>query len=155
MGTYGVQMKGVLPWLVPWAPRARTAKTQYRKIETNILRKEIARLHSCFCERFIFLWSVCLFCCRQVGGPNVGIYRSLTNKWMWNWDWGRAIPFLGIRNSNFFAVRTRDFVSCLALMKSARYKICFSSPHTFSIYSMCPHAQQPGQAVVLGNLAVA
>jgi hypothetical protein len=37
----------------------RTAKTQYRKFETNILRKETARLqshflHSCLCERFIY-----------------------------------------------------------------------------------------------------
>ncbi len=27
----------------------------------------------------IFLWSACLFCCRKIGGPNVGIDRSLTD----------------------------------------------------------------------------
>ncbi len=41
-----------------------TAKTLYRKIETNIPRKGTERpqsqfLYSCFCERFIFPWSVC------------------------------------------------------------------------------------------------
>ncbi len=40
-----------------WACKC-TAKTPYRKYETNVLRKETARpqsqfLHSCFCERFI------------------------------------------------------------------------------------------------------
>ncbi len=38
-------------------------------------------------------------------GPNVGIYRSLTDAWMWKLGLRtRAIPFLGIYNSNFFAV---------------------------------------------------
>ncbi len=52
MGTFGVKMKGVLNWLDPWA---RTAKTQYRKLETNIPRKETEWLHSCFCERFMYI----------------------------------------------------------------------------------------------------
>jgi len=44
---------------------------------------------------YTFLWSVCLFCCRKIGGPNVGIYRiSLTDTWMWN---------LGLRPRNSFA----------------------------------------------------
>ncbi len=56
-----------------------TAKTQYRKFETNIPRKGTARLqsqflHSCFCERSIYLfpWSVYIFCFRKIGGLNVG-----------------------------------------------------------------------------------
>ncbi len=51
-------------------------------------------------EIYIFIWSVYLFCCRKIGGPNVGIYRSLTDTWMWK---------LGLRprNSNFFAVKFR------------------------------------------------
>ncbi len=38
----------------------------------------------------MFLWTiylfprlVCLFCCRKICGPIVGIYRSLTDTWMW------------------------------------------------------------------------
>jgi hypothetical protein len=45
-------------------PGNHTAKTQYRKFETNIPRKGIARpqsqlIHSCGCERFIYYhdWS--------------------------------------------------------------------------------------------------
>ncbi len=32
---------------------------------------------------FVFPWSVCLFCSRKIGGPIVGIYKSLTETWMW------------------------------------------------------------------------
>ncbi len=59
-----------------------TAKKVYRKFETNIPRNETARpqsqfLHSCFCELFkYFPRLVCLFCCRKIGGPIVGIYKS-------------------------------------------------------------------------------
>ncbi len=37
--------------------------------------------HSCVCERFMYVFpqSVCLFCCRKIYGPIVGLYRSLTN----------------------------------------------------------------------------
>ncbi len=38
---------------------------------------------------FIFLWTiyifpqlVCIFCCRKIGGPIVGICKSLTDTWM-------------------------------------------------------------------------
>ncbi len=37
--------------------------------------------------------------------PILGIYKSLTDTWMWkNWDWGRAIPRKGIHKWNFVAV---------------------------------------------------
>ncbi len=46
---------------------------------------------------FMFLWAIyifcCLFCCRKIGAPNVGIYRSLTDTWMWK---------LGLRSRNSF-----------------------------------------------------
>ncbi len=46
--------------------------------------------------------------CSRIGRAMVGIYKSLTDTWMWNWDCGHAIPFLGIFVSNcrywFFAV---------------------------------------------------
>ncbi len=31
----------------------------------------------------IFPGSVCLFCCRKICGPILGIYKSLTDTWMW------------------------------------------------------------------------
>ncbi len=52
---------------------------------------------------FMFLWAiyifprlVCLFCCRKIGGPIVGIYRSI-NTWMWK---------LGLRALNSFSGNT-------------------------------------------------
>jgi hypothetical protein len=60
----------------------QTAKTVYRKFETNIPRNETARpqsqflrVHSCFCARFIFPRSICLFCCRKIGGPIMGMWK--------------------------------------------------------------------------------
>jgi hypothetical protein len=63
----------------PVQKRRCTAKTQYLKFETNIHRKGIARPtsqfpHSCVCERFyIFPRLICLFCCRKVCGPILGL----------------------------------------------------------------------------------
>ncbi len=48
----------------------------------------------------VFPWLVCLFCCRKICGPNVRIYRSVTDTCE-NWDWDRAILFLGIHKSKF------------------------------------------------------
>ncbi len=31
----------------------------------------------------VFPGSVCLFCCREVCGPFLGIYKSITDTWMW------------------------------------------------------------------------
>ncbi len=33
--------------------------------------------------QYIFPGSVCLFCCREICGPILGIYKSLTDTWMW------------------------------------------------------------------------
>jgi hypothetical protein len=35
------------------------------------------------CAIYIFPWLVCIFCCRKIGGPIMGIYKSLTDIWMW------------------------------------------------------------------------
>ncbi len=34
-------------------------------------------------EIYIFPGSVCLFCCREICGSILGIYKSLTDIWMW------------------------------------------------------------------------
>ncbi len=34
--------------------------------------------------------------CSRIGRSMMGIYKSITDTWMWNWDCGRAIPFMGI-----------------------------------------------------------
>ncbi len=42
-------------------------------------------------EIYIFPGSVCLFCCRKICGVILGIYKSLTDTWMWK---------LGLRSRN-------------------------------------------------------
>ncbi len=50
-------------------------------------------IHSLYLWGFyIFPGSVCLFCCREICGPILGIYKSLTDTWMWK---------LGLRLHNF------------------------------------------------------
>ncbi len=86
-----------------FSSKGRTAKTQYWKFETNIPRKGIARPqsqfpHLCVCERFIYSQDIArLFSCRKICGPILGIYKSLTDTWMWKLG-------LGLRNS--FSVNT-------------------------------------------------
>jgi hypothetical protein len=53
----------------------------------------------CMWAIYIFPRSVCLFCCRKICGLFLGIYKSLTDTWMWLI--GRAIPFLGIYQWDF------------------------------------------------------
>ncbi len=105
---YGTSHEDDVP-LNEMSDRPRTAQTKYRKFETNIPRKRTARLQSQFLHslflwaNYILLWSIFLFCCRNVGGLNVGIYtldRSQTHECD-NSDWGRAITFLGIYKFKF------------------------------------------------------
>jgi hypothetical protein len=86
-----------------------TAKTRYRKFETNIPRKGTAQLqsqflHSCF---YRFAYSAC----RKISGPNVGIYRSHTDTLLWKIG-TESLQFLywGYINSNFFAVHINRFI---------------------------------------------
>ena len=91
---------------------ACTAKILYRKLGKNIPRKETVRLQSQFlnsyiCERFIHIFprSVCLFCCRKIGGPIVEIYKSLTQIWMCKLGLRpRIVSFLGVN------VQKSDFI---------------------------------------------
>ncbi len=60
-------------------------------------------------SNFKFLWaiyilpqSVCLFCCRKIGGPIVGIYESLKEIWIWKWGLrSRGYFFVGMHESDF------------------------------------------------------
>ncbi len=50
----------------------------------------------------IYLWAVCLFCCRKIVGPNVGMYidRPETHE-CGNWNWGCTISCQGIHKFKF------------------------------------------------------
>ncbi len=59
------------------------------------MRKILFSFYQC-----IFLGSVRIFSCSRIGRPWEYINSSETHECE-NWDWGRAIPFLGIFVSNF------------------------------------------------------
>jgi hypothetical protein len=86
-----------------WGMNSYTAKTQYRKFETNIPRKGIARpqfRHSCVCD------SVCDYSYDRSAFSTAGKY--VDRSWEYInlsqthecgiWGWCRAIPFLGRHN---------------------------------------------------------
>ncbi len=76
-------------------------------------------------ENYIFPRSVFHFCCRKIGGPTMGIHRSLTDTWMWK---------LGLKPRNSFSENTKIEISLQCLN--------FSS-HVYSI----PWRYIPGQSI--------
>ncbi len=66
----------------------------------------------CLWAIYIFPLLVCLFCCRKICGPILGIYKSQTQTHECrNGDWGREIPFLWeYINGIFVAVHTLFFI---------------------------------------------
>ncbi len=62
----------------------------------KIVRPQSQFQHSCVCERFIFPQDWSTYFLQQNRQIYRGSIKSLTDTWMWNWDWGRAIPLLGI-----------------------------------------------------------
>ncbi len=87
---------------------------------------------------YIFPWSVCLFCCRKIGGPIVGIYKSLTDTWIWK---------LGTRPHSFISGNI-SIGSCLQC--STEYTPVSTSPHTLQL----PLAEKTQSQIVIiwGNV---
>ncbi len=52
-------------------------------------------------EIYIFPGSVCLFCCREICGPILGKYESLTDTCMWKLGLRPRIPRKGIHERDF------------------------------------------------------
>ncbi len=86
-------------------------------------------------EMYIFPGSVCLFCCREICGPILGIYKSLTDTWMWK---------LGLRLRNSQKRNTKMGFS-LQIVQSKQHiqgtdtqtihKEQMSGPHTGNRYA--------------------
>ncbi len=109
----------------------RTAKILYRKFETYIPRKGTTRpkshfLHSCFWVRFIHIYpqSICIFFCRKWMDRSwefTRINRSQAHE-CGNWDWGRAVPFLGIHQSSLCSV-VRKILLVIKSLSAGRHSL--------------------------------
>ncbi len=83
-----------------------TAKILYRKLYKKIFPERKLRGLSPNFYMHIYLWaiytfqrSVCLFRCRKIGGPILGINKSVTNVWKCKWK-------LGTRPRSLISVNT-------------------------------------------------
>jgi hypothetical protein len=79
--------------------------TLQRKSDLCFPRNETARPrsqfpHACIRERFIYSLDRSTYSAKQAGRSWEYMYKSLTHEWR-NWEWGRAVSFLGIFVSNF------------------------------------------------------
>ncbi len=82
-----------------WSPSI----TLYRKFDLCIPKNETARphsqfLHSCICERFMYSPNQSAFLPAKISRPMMGIYKSLTDIWMWKLGC-HAVSFLGTYKS--------------------------------------------------------
>jgi hypothetical protein len=91
-----------------WLERIKHCKDSLPKIRNKFVQKwncaALVRIPTfmLLCAIFIFPESICLFWCRDIGGPAVGKYKLLTDiHGCGNWDWGRAVSFLGVPKSDF------------------------------------------------------
>ncbi len=79
-------------------PTIRNKSSQKRNCAATALISKFM----CLWAIYIFPRSICVFCCRKICGPILGIYKSITQtQECGNWDWGRAIPRKGIHKWHF------------------------------------------------------
>ena len=78
----GCHMRDVVYLGWPIAPLFMRIRVERMRKNTGSAESQFP--HSCVCERII-LWWVCLFCWRKYVDlwPILGIYKSLTDTWMW------------------------------------------------------------------------
>jgi hypothetical protein len=87
-------------------PRAHCKDTIIPRNETARPRSQF--LHSCICEQFIyshFPQSVCIFCCRKIGGLLLSerdqTWKELLSKW-WKFEWIQCFKLLSYYSNIFF-----------------------------------------------------
>ncbi len=85
----------------------------------------------CLWAIYIFPWSVCLFCCRKICGPILGVYKSFTDTWMWK---------LGLRprNSKKRNTQMRFSLQCMvAILRSIGIQKDSLMGHIWNCLSSC------------------
>ncbi len=116
-GSWSLPMFGPYPaiWTRIYHLVAHTcsAKTQYRKYETNVPRKGKENFHIHMSVSDVYIYSqgsVWLFCCRKICGPIMGLYRHMNMHGYW--DWGREFIFCESINRIFVAVWVKKEKKC-------------------------------------------
>jgi hypothetical protein len=86
-------------FLRPTMQRHNIRKFERKKILPDNELCGLSLISTSMCLRAIYIcpWSVCLCCCRKICGPNLGIYKSLTDTWIWE---------LGLRPRNSYSGNT-------------------------------------------------
>jgi hypothetical protein len=73
----------------------------------------IPNFHIHVCVRELYIPRIGLpILLQEICGPILGLYKSLTEKWMWNWDWGRAIPRKGMHKRDCRCSVVHSFRRC-------------------------------------------
>ncbi len=105
-----------------------------RNFDLCIPRKGTARPqsqfpHLCVCERFIYSHDPSTYFPAAEYADRSWEYKNSTQKHEFrNWDCGRAVPFLGIYNSNFFGIyKVRS--ACKLRARRTEYKSVFFLRH--------------------------
>jgi hypothetical protein len=82
-------------------------------------------------EIYIFPGYVCLFCCRKICVPILGIYKSLTDTWIWK---------LGLRPRNSQKRNTKCDFPCSAVYYSVYVNELVSASGSVTVYGWeCVH----------------
>ncbi len=94
-------------------------------LKRNCAASVLVPTFMCLWANYIFPPSVCLFCCSKIGGPIVGIYKSLTDTWMWK---------LWLRPRSSFSGKTYIGISlqCITCISSENQRVRRSSLPTNS-----------------------
>ncbi len=87
-----------ISFMCPFKPCTFANNTKI--FETNIPRKGIARpqsqiSHSYVCERFIYSHNQSSYSAAGICGMILGLYKSLTDTWMWKWEPRQRHSFSG------------------------------------------------------------
>ncbi len=131
-----------------YSQNLNSALVQPPYFQNRIIMFCLQFLHSYICERFIYFQdrSVYFAASKYVDcGQILEIYKSLTDTWMWNWDWGRAIPRKGIHKWVFSCSAYNTIQYRIAVVLAVFFcTICSSDSSIFDsfLHVFCPTKRQ-------------
>jgi hypothetical protein len=110
-------------------PKIRNKYSQKRHCAALVLISTFM----CLWAIYIFPWSACLFCWRKICGPILGLYKSLTDTWMWKLETETAqFLFWKYTNGTFVAVYSTYYMYI-------QTRICFQKGIA-QLQSQFPHS---------------